>query len=263
MTEATQIRRLLQIMERLRSPQGCPWDREQTHKSMVNDLIEECYEVVEAIQSGHPEQMRDELGDLLLQVVFHAQIAAENNEFEFEDVVRSIGSKLVRRHPHVFADTQVDSVDEVLANWDAIKGSESAHQDRTSLLDGIPKSFPALLRAEKMQRRAARVGFDWKNASETLAKIREETDELQKAIELGDADQCEAELGDLLFSVVNAARHLSISPEAALHRTASSFSARFEIMEALAEKEGRPLEEMTLTELDSWWEKAKRQLLDN
>ncbi len=260
MSDQHQLDRLLSIMETLRSPQGCPWDREQTHASMINDLIEECYEVVEAIQDGDPKLMRDELGDLLLQVVFHAQIAAENAEFDFNDVLEAIGDKLIRRHPHVFADEQVDSVKDVLANWEMIKETESTHQTRTSLLDGIPKSLPAMLRADKTQRRAAKIGFDWSCASATIAKIHEETLELQNAIEQEDNDRCEAELGDLLFSLVNTARHLGINPETALHRTTDTFAARFRIMEGRAAKEGRVLEDMSLSELDSWWDAAKREL---
>src|SRR5690554_4190126 len=173
---------LTAIMEKLRSDQGCPWDREQTHQSLTRYLIEEAYEVIDAIEQQDPQALAEELGDVLLQIVFHAQIASENGQFTMDDVLKAVCEKMIRRHPHVFADTEINSVEDVLSNWEAIKKREKANQDRKSLFDGIPKHLPALLRAEKIQSKAAKVGFDWNDISGTIAKLEEEIEEFKQAV---------------------------------------------------------------------------------
>lgn len=258
------LSRLVEIMALLRSERGCPWDREQTHQSLKTCAIEETYEVLEAIDSGNPDKLREELGDLLLQVVFHAQLAAEAGQFNIDDVIAAIVEKLIRRHPHVFSDTQVSGVSGVLENWEKIKRREMP-EERKSALDGVPKDLPALLKAQKIQAKAARVGFDWGNLEGPLAKTKEEFQEFEEV--LGKApypvtgtaewDKLEDEFGDILFSLVNVGRFLDINPELALRRTIDKFSQRFRYIESEAAKAGRELTEMTLAEMDELWEKAK------
>jgi MazG family protein len=247
--------RLRAIVAALRAPGGCPWDREQTHSSLRAGLLEEAYEVVAAIDSGDDANLCEELGDLLLQVVFHAQICTEEGRFDFDAVARGIGEKLVRRHPHVFGDAHCADSTEVLQRWDEIKraekGTSNAH---TSLMDGVGGGLPALLHAEKIQKRAAKVGFDWAEAAPVVEKIREELDELSAAT----ADAQEEELGDLLFSVVNLARKLKINPETALARANRKFEHRFRAIEELARERGLEMEKMTLAELDALWDEVKK-----
>ena len=253
------IDQLVAIVALLRAPGGCPWDREQTHSSLRGGLLEEAYEVVEAIDNSDDENLREELGDLLLQSVFHAQIAVEEGRFNFDDVARTISEKLVRRHPHVFGEDQCADSDAVLKRWDEIKRSEKGGDAPKSVLDGIPGSLAALMRAQKVQKKGAKVGFDWDAAAPVIAKVREELAEVEAAIAAQNADALEDEIGDLLFSVVNLARKLKIDAEVALHRATNKFTARFHAVEALARERALVLEKMTLAELDVLWDEVKRR----
>jgi len=254
---AAAFRRLVEVMELLRGPDGCPWDREQTYESLVPALIEEAYEVVEAVESANPRKIRDELGDLLLLVVFYGQIGSEEGDFETADSIRAICEKLERRHPHVFSDATVRDSDEVLDRWHEIKKSEEAHRDRDSALDGVPRALPALMRAQDVQKKAARVGFDWDEVGDTLGKIREEADELADALGAGDADRLCEEVGDILFSAVNLARKLRIDAEYALSLCTGKFIARFRYIEEELARRGSSPAEVDLAEMDALWEKAK------
>lgn len=249
------IDRLRRIMSRLRSPKGCPWDREQTHQSIKQNLIEECYEVVDAIESGDADALCDELGDLLLQVVFHAQMAREEDHFDFDDVANSIAEKLVRRHPHVFGKNKLKTANQVLTQWHHIKKSE-VHR-RKSILDGAPKHLPALMKAQEVQKKAARVGFDWSNVDDVRLKVEEERAELATAMRSGRRRQIEEELGDLLFAVVNLARVQKIDAEDALNRTVKKFRRRFQQIEREIARRGKKLEDCSLAELDAIWDKVK------
>ena len=251
------IQQLRAIVARLRAPDGCPWDQEQTHASLRAGLIEEAYEVVEAINMGDDANLREELGDLLLQPIFHAQIAAEEGRFDLDDVARSIVEKLLRRHPHVFGEDRCADSAEVLRKWDDIKRAEKGWQAE-SALDGISGGLPALMRAEKVQKKAARVGFDWSEAAPVVAKIREELAEVEAELAQGAAPRIEEEIGDLLFSVVNLARKLKVDGETALQRATDKFSTRFRKVEALARERGIALEKLTLAELDVLWDEVKR-----
>jgi len=251
------VQQLCAIIAALRAPEGCPWDREQTHASLRASLIEEAYEVVEAINTGDNANLREELGDLLLQPIFHAQIAAEEGRFDFDDVARSIVEKLIRRHPHVFGDDRCSDSAEVLRKWDDIKRAEKGHV-ATSALDGISGGLPALMRAEKVQKKAARVGFDWSEVAPVLAKIREELAEVEAELPGGSRAKIEEEIGDLLFSVVNLARKLQVDGETALQRATDKFATRFRAVEALARQRSLALEKMSLTELDTLWDEVKR-----
>lgn len=251
----TPLEQLLRIMARLRAPDGCPWDREQNHASLRQSVIEEAYEVSAAIHSGDDANLREELGDLLLQVVFHSQMASEEGRFVFDDCVRSIVEKLVRRHPHVFGSENAADSAAVLTRWEEIKRAEKGDSP-ASALDGITDGLPGLMRAEKVQKRAAKVGFDWTELPPVLAKVREELAEVEAAI--GDADKVEDEIGDLLFAVVNLARKLQTDGEVALQRATEKFSTRFRAVEAIARERGLELEKMTLNELDVLWDEVKR-----
>ena len=253
---------LVSIMTRLRSPTGCPWDREQTHQTLRPYLIEEAYEVLDALDNRDDGDFRDELGDLLLQVVFHAQIATEEQRFDIDDVARAINDKLVRRHPHVFGNTRADTADEVLTNWEKIKREEKGGKDRKSVLDGLPASMPALLHAYRIQEKVARVNFDWDDVKAVLLKVSEEIDEVSKALEQGDKKKIEEEMGDLLFSMVKLSRHLNVPPEDALRRSNDKFMRRFRYIEAALELRGENLERATFEELDALWEEAKQRELD-
>jgi MazG family protein len=256
------LARLVDIMAVLRKE--CPWDREQTFKSLKPYAVEETYEVLEAIDSGKMDKLQEELGDLLLQVIFLAQLAREQNQFTIDDVVDTLCQKLIRRHPHVFGTTKVAGVDGVLENWDKIKQAEMPGE-RPSALDGIPKDLPALMTAEKIQHKAAKVGFDWGDLEGPLSKTKEEFAEFEEvlhsqAILQTDPemkDRLEDEFGDILFSLVNVGRFFDIHPELALRRTIAKFSHRFHYMEQEAAKAGRNLKDMSLTEMDKLWEQAK------
>jgi len=250
---------LVRIMERLRADGGCPWDREQTRQSLKPFLIEEAYEVVEAIDEGDPRQLLEELGDLLFQVVFHAQVAAERGEFTIGQVLAATADKMVRRHPHVFSDGTASTAGEVLEQWEKLKREE---RDATaavpgSALDGVPKELPALLRAQRLQDKASRAGFDWPEISGVIAKVQEELDELNAAIQGSAPGEVELELGDLLFSLVNMARFLNLSAEDALRKTIARFTGRFRYMEQTIERGGRRLKEASPEEMNSLWEEAK------
>ena len=274
-----ELNNLVELMARLRAPDGCPWDRRQTHDSLKPFLLEETYEVLEAIDDGDPRSLKEELGDLLLQVLFHSQIASERSDFTFNEIADHLAKKLVRRHPHVFQDQhdqdRIHNADQVAHQWEAIKRQEQQDPARsTSLLDGIPKVSPALQRANQVQKRAARGGFDWKSAPPVLNKLREEFDELFLAASQAfpkDASptpsdhqsqtdrQIEAELGDVLFSVVNVARFLKVNPEEALRKATNRFIHRFNFLEKQAAQQKRAISECSEEELDQWWEEAKLQ----
>jgi tetrapyrrole methylase family protein/MazG family protein len=249
---------LRKIMSRLRAPDGCPWDREQTHDSIKGCLLEEAHEFLEAIDLKDDHGMAEELGDLLLQVVFHAQMAAEEGRFTLDDVIHEISAKLVRRHPHVFGETEVANADEVVRNWEAIKNTEKGKEDRKSRMDGIPSGFPALMRAHKVQTRAAKDGFDWPEAAPVWEKIAEEEEELREAIASGDARHVEEEFGDLLFACVNLGRKLGIDSEAALLSASRKFEGRYRGMEKQARLQQRPLAGRSLEDLEALWVEAKR-----
>jgi tetrapyrrole methylase family protein/MazG family protein len=249
--------RLMELMRRLRGPGGCPWDAEQTHESLKRYLLEETYEVIEAIDAGSPEMLKEELGDLLLQPVFHVVIAEEKGEFSMDDVLRILCDKLIRRHPHVFADLEVNDIDQLIANWERIKKKEKG-EERRSALAGIPSHLPALLRAQKITEKAARVGFDWDHVDPVFAKVLEELKELEETLFTGDQERMEAELGDLLFAIVNLGRFLSINPEDALRKTIARFTRRFSHIEDSLHARGKGLQEASLEEMDTLWEEAKQ-----
>lgn len=247
--------RLIEIMARLRGPNGCPWDKEQTSETLKSYLIEETYEVIDAIDNKDDGNLAEELGDVLLQVVFHAQIATEENRFTIEDVAKSIADKLVRRHPHVFGDAKAHTPDDVIKNWEAIKSQEKESSETTaSVLAGVPRHLPALLRAQQIQKKAARVGFDWEKSEEVMLKVEEELQELNNA---NTQSEKEEELGDLLFSLVNLARFLKIDPEEALTKTIAKFQTRFTYIEHELAQKGQTPQDATLEEMDALWEKAK------
>ena len=253
------MERLLGVMRKLRAPDGCPWDQEQTHESLKSDLIEEAYEVLDAIESGNSSDLEEELGDLLLQVVFHSQISTEDGHFCFSDVADGISDKLVRRHPHVFGDLQVSDSKEVLQNWDAIKKSEKQGDDEqpASIVSGIPKHLPALQKAHQIQKRAARAGFDWEHIDDVFEKLHEEIDEVKEAISRNHEDDIREELGDLLFSVVNVSRFLGHNPEELLNLNIRKFVKRFQSVEEKVHSSGKEFKEFTADELDVFWNEAK------
>lgn len=244
------LEELLAIMDRLLGEGGCPWDREQTHESLVRYLIEETYEVIDAINQGDMDELATELGDLLLQIVFHAALAERAGQFDFAEVARRVSRKMVDRHPHVFGTMQLETADDVLDKWEGFKQKEG----KKYLLEGIPQGLPALMRAEKMQEKAARVGFDWPNAQGALVKFQEEVEELVRAEE--QADKFE-ETGDLIFALVNIARLEGVEPEQALQSSSDKFARRFHYIEQKLEDSGRKFDEMRLDELDLIWEEAK------
>ena len=251
-----QMARLLSIMARLRRPgDGCPWDLEQTIDSIKPNLIEEAYEALDAMESGNRDHLTEELGDLLLQIVFQSQIASQEGSFTFEDVARGICDKLIRRHPHIFGDVKVANSKEVLRNWDAIKKTEK--KARISALDGIPKHVPPLHRAYQLQRRASKVGFDWSKVDDVLAKLLEEVGELREAIAKKDRKNVVEEIGDLLFSVVNVSRFMKVDPAYALELTNAKFSRRFKAVEDEIVSGGRRMKDCTLAEMDAIWDRIR------
>ncbi len=255
---------LVALMAKLRAPEGCPWDREQTHETLRPYVIEEAYEVVEAVDGGDPDKLCEELGDLLLQVVFHAQLAAEEGVFDIEDVSAVIVEKLVRRHPHVFGDLKVAGADEVLTNWQAIKAREKGNAERTSILDGIPKGLPALMRALETSKRAVKAGFEWPDTAGVLDKVDEELAELRAEV-AADApkERLADELGDLLFTVVNVARRVGVDPEDALRRQLDKFSRRFRHIEARAAAQGTRVDVLSLDQMETFWREAKAREGEN
>jgi len=256
------VHRLLEIMARLRDPDhGCPWDLRQTYATIVPYTLEEAYEVADAIQRGDMRELRDELGDLLFQIVFYSQIAREQGHFDFDTVARGICDKMVRRHPHVFADAAYEDDEQLREAWEGAKAEERAAREvntEPSQLHGVARALPALIRAEKLQRRAARVGFDWPDAHGAFAKTREELDEIEAELEVADPDRLQDELGDLLFAMVNVVRLLGLDAEQTLSRANEKFERRFRAMEAALRLAGRSqLRELSLEELDAAWEAVK------
>jgi len=249
---------LVELIARLRGPEGCPWDRKQTAESVMPFLIEECYEVVDALDEGSPDKVKEELGDLLFQIVFHARIAEERGRFTISDVIDANVEKMTRRHPHVFGDARLNTDREVLANWEEIKKKEKGHEERKSILEGIPKHLPSLLRAHSLQERAARVGFDWNRIDEALPKLDEEIAEFKESLKREDAAGIEEELGDIFFMLVNISRFLSINPEAALRKTISKFIRRFRYIEEHAADAEQSLNDMTLDEMEKLWQQSKK-----
>jgi tetrapyrrole methylase family protein / MazG family protein len=252
------IERLLSIMERLRGPQGCPWDREQTLKTLRPYVLEETYEVLEAIDAGDPREHCAELGDLLLQIVFQAQLMKEEGRFEFADVADAISNKLVSRHPHVFGDAIAKDADAVLRQWAALKREENLKKGGgESVLEGVPREMPALARADRLTEKASRIGFDWPDVAGARAKLSEELGELDEAIASGDREEIEHELGDTLFALANVSRKLGMPPEEALRGTLRRFVARFTHIERELARRGVPHGQATLAEMDALWDDAK------
>ena len=251
------FKKTVEIMRRLRAENGCPWDRKQTHHSLKTFLIEEAYELLEAIDEQDSEKMKEELGDLLFQIVFHARLAEERGEFNIWDVLECINKKMISRHPHVFGSDRLDTADQVVKRWDEYKKREGKLTE--SMLEGIPKAMPSLLRAKKVQERASKVGFDWSEVDEVLQKVTEEFNEFIESLRHGRKQEIEEELGDLFFSLVNLSRFVKINPEEALQKTTTKFIKRFNYIERMAKEKGKDLTEMSLEEMDRLWEEAKEK----
>ncbi|HXJ04313.1 MAG TPA: nucleoside triphosphate pyrophosphohydrolase [Candidatus Acidoferrum sp.] len=275
LTAGEWFEKLAAVQARLRGPDGCPWDREQTHVSLRTYLIEEAYEVLEALESGDDAKFAEEMGDLLLQIVFHSQIAKEEGRFSVSDVIHEVHDKMVRRHPHVFGEKRAKDSAEVLKNWEQLKkeeraaaghkaghknGSGSKEEPRAaSLLDGVSKALPAALEGFQLTRRAARIGFDWENLEGVFEKMNEEAGELRQALSVKDSKKAEEEMGDLLFAAVNLGRYLHIDPEIALKKANTKFSTRFRRMEELAAESGKALADVPRTQMEELWDTAKRE----
>ena len=253
------LKPLLDIMHQLRSAEGCPWDREQTHESLRPFAIEESYEVAEAVDNHDLSALVDELGDLLLQVVFHAVIGEENAEFSMEDVVAAVCTKMQRRHPHVFAETHVDNSAQVLAQWEAIKALERKDKPKESALDGVTKNLPALMAANKLQSKAAKVGFDWPTVQGVWDKLEEEKAEILEALQAEQQEAVEEEVGDFLFAAVNLARFLHVEPESALLKANQKFKSRFIAMEKLAKQNQMDFSKLNLEQQEALWQQVKKQ----
>jgi len=253
----SEFKTLVDIIVKLRAPDGCPWDRKQTHASLRENLLEECYEVLDALDEGDPAKLRDELGDLLMQIVFHARIATEVGEFELGDVMRSINDKLIHRHPHIFGSAEVKDAEEVALNWEALKREERGAD--SSMLASVPRRMPALGYSQAIQRRVAQVGFDWEDIDGVIDKLAEEVGEFKQA---GDDQQKTREFGDLLFTLVNIARRLGIDSEAALRETNRRFYRRFSHMEEVCHKRGVNFAELSFEEQNTLWEQAKKKVQD-
>jgi tetrapyrrole methylase family protein/MazG family protein len=251
------LNELIEIMAALRSEKGCPWDREQTRESLKPFIVEEAYEVLEAIDEKNPEAIKEELGDLLFQIVFQCRIAEERGEFGMAEVIEKIGKKMIARHPHVFGDADYKTAEEVLVHWEAQKKREG--KQRESILDGVPKTLPSLLRAHRLQDRASRVGFDWEKVEDVLPKLEEELNEFRAALRRKKQEEIEDELGDIFFVLVNISRFVGINPEDALRKTISKFISRFRYVEMAAADKGKSLSDMSLTEMDELWDEAKKK----
>ncbi len=251
------LNELIAIMSALRGENGCPWDKDQTRESLKPFIVEEAYEVLEAIDEKNPEAIREELGDLLFQIVFQCQIAKERGEFEMADVIEKIGKKMISRHPHVFGGADYKTSAEVLVHWEEQKKKEG--KQRESILDGVPKELPSLLRAHRLQDRASRVGFDWQSVDEVIQKLEEELAEFREALQRKKEEEIEDELGDIFFVLVNVSRFVGINPEDALRKTISKFISRFRFIEMSASEMGKKLSDMTLAEMDALWDKAKKK----
>ncbi|PKK84169.1 MAG: nucleoside triphosphate pyrophosphohydrolase [candidate division Zixibacteria bacterium HGW-Zixibacteria-1] len=248
--------RLIDIMAILRSPGGCNWDRKQTHVSLLPYLIEETYEVVEAVESGDPQHLREELGDLLIQIIFHARIAEEAGHFNINDAINDINEKLINRHPHVFGEKKDLKPQEVRDQWEKIKIDSG---EKKSVINGIPKSAPALVKAFRFGEKAGGVGFDWNNPSEVLEKVKEEVGEIEVEMNSGDVEKLEHEIGDALFAISSLARKMDINPEQALNKTLEKFQKRFNHIEAKVAESGKSFGAFTLEELEAWWQEAKEE----
>lgn len=256
----TAFKKLTDIVDTLMSENGCPWDKVQTHDTLKPYLVEEVYETLEALDHGNPDDIKDELGDLLYQIMFHAKIAAQKNEFDIGDVIDSISEKMVRRHPHVFNDGKLDTPDEVVDQWEEIKKTEKTHSKRESILDGVPKQLPGLQRAQKLQKKAAKHGFDWDKITAVFDKLDEEVAEFKEAVlSQKTEDDITAELGDILFVLVNIARHKNIDAEEALRATNNKFIKRFHHIEQEVAKTGKDLKNTPLNELERHWQDAKKK----
>lgn len=253
------IEQLRAVVARLRAPDGCPWDREQTHSTLRKDLLEEAHEVVEAIDNKDDAHLREELGDLLLQVVMHSQIAGEEGRFDFDAVAAGIAEKLIRRHPHVFGEKKLGDTAAVLKQWDEIKREEKGAKQDTSILDGISSALPALMRAQKTGVKVARVNFDWDDTAGSIAKIREEIVEVEQEIAANEPEKLEEEMGDLLFAVVNLSRKLKIDAELALHKATAKFTRRFQKLETILHERGLKLGDLPLAPLDAIWDEIKAE----
>jgi len=253
----TAFAEFVEVIRRLRAPDGCPWDRAQSPETLKPYVIEEAYEVVEAVERGEPAAVCEELGDLLLQIVLQAQIYSETNAFTIADVIQGIHAKMLERHPHVFGDAKADTPEEVRQNWVRIK--QETKGEKSSALGEVPRSLPALLRARRLTENAAQVGFDWSRTEEVVEKVKEEWQELEKATASGDQKKIVHEFGDVLFALVNLARFLKINPEEALRQTLDRFTARFRFIEDSAQAAGKRLEEMDLDEMESYWQEAKKK----
>ncbi len=249
------FQKLLGIMAALRAENGCPWDREQTRESLTPYLVEETYEVLEAIEENSPHKIKEELGDLLFQIVFHCQLAKERGEFSMEDVIDAISQKMIGRHPHVFGNANYETSEQVLKQWEERKKEEG--KNRESILEGVPKELPSLLKAHRIQSRAARVGFDWNRISDVMEKLDEELSEFREALDQKDQAGIEDELGDVFFVLVNISRFVGVNPEDALRKTISKFISRFRYIEMKAASAGQKLSDMTLEEMDALWDEAK------
>jgi tetrapyrrole methylase family protein/MazG family protein len=260
------LEKLAGLVERLRSDNGCPWDKEQTRETLKPMLIEEAYEVLDALDAEDPVELKEELGDLLFQIVFHAQIAKEREEFDLADIIDRSHEKMIRRHPHIFGDADLKTAEDVLKNWEDIKAAEkgipssSRPESERSLLDGIPSKLPAMHRAYQMTAKASRVGFDWPRLEDILVKMREEASELMEAQSGQDSSKIADEVGDLLFVAVNVARFLGIDPETALGRSNRKFYDRFRYVESAVKQQGRQMKDASLAEMDALWEEAKDRL---
>jgi tetrapyrrole methylase family protein/MazG family protein len=248
---------LVALMAKLRGPDGCPWDQKQTPESLKPFLVEECYEVIDAIDEGSPAKVKEELGDLLFQIIFHARIAEERGSFTISDVIAGNIEKMVRRHPHVFGDARISTDKEVIVKWEEIKKKEKGYEERKSILEGVPRNLPSLLRAHSLQERAARVGFDWNHIDEALPKLDEEIAEFKESLTKEDSASVEEELGDIFFMLVNVSRFLGVNPEDALRKTISKFISRFRYIEEHAADAGKTLNQMTLDEMEQLWQEAK------
>ncbi|MEJ2629071.1 MAG: nucleoside triphosphate pyrophosphohydrolase [bacterium] len=251
--------KLVKIMKRLRSKDGCPWDKEQTHQSLKPYLLEEAYEVIESIDNNDPESLKEELGDLLLQPIFHSQIAQDNDDFTIEDVINTIIDKLIRRHPHVFDNLEIKTSEDQKIHWEKLK----KHEGKKSVLEGIPKTMPALNRAHRVQQRAATVGFDWNTTNQVWEKIQEEIEELKAAIKTNEKNDIFEEFGDLLFALVNLSRFLKLNPEDALRKATDKFSQRFHKVEQNYTDQGKDINRASLQDMDKIWNKIKKDSVNN
>ena len=260
MSDATEsFRKLIEIVDTLMGKNGCPWDNVQTRESLKPYLVEETYEVLEALDTNDPDQIKDELGDLLYQILFHSKISSKNNEFDIKDVLDNLKEKMVRRHPHVFKEGQINTPDQVIERWEEIKKEEKTHSNHPSILDSVPKQLPSLLKAQKLQKKAAKEGFDWDEISDVFDKLDEEIAEFKSAVLEGKDTNIQSELGDILFVLVNIAKFKKIDAEEALRSTNNKFIKRFQYIEQEVAKQGKTLKETSLEDMERHWQNAKKQ----